>query len=82
MEKLSGVFIGYKDFVSPKNGKHLFIISFVFIVPDNENKKADYFVKDLFLSEKEYNGFLSKYALLSPVDVSREIVGDKVRYYI
>ncbi len=82
MEKLSGVFIGYKEFVSQKNGKHYFVISFVFIVPDDINKKATYFVKDLFVSEKEYNEFLQTYSLLSPVDVSREIVGDNVRYYI
>lgn len=81
MEELTGVFIGYKQFVS-KSGKQCYVISLVFINVDEVNQKATYFVKDIFTSEKEYNNFVNSHQLLGYVDVKREIVGDSVRYYI
>lgn len=82
MENVSAVFIGFKTFLSPKSNKVLSILSFVIITPDEVNQKVDYFVKDVFVSEKEYQAFIDNHGILEAVDLKREIVGDQVRYYV
>ncbi len=81
MQELNGVFVGYKSF-SSKSGKQCNVISLIFIELDEINKRALYFVKDVFVDDKTYNNFVAEHELLSTILVRREIVGDNVRYYI
>lgn len=82
MEDLKGIFIGYKNFVSKKSNKPCYIISMLFITLEEDDSRADYLVKDIFVNEKDYNNFVNEHQILASVDVKREIVRDEVRYYI
>lgn len=82
MEEVQGLFIGYRSFISKKNGNNYFVLSFLFIDVNDKNKCATYFVKDIFVAQDDYNQFISEHSLLSSVVLKREIVNDTVRYYI
>ncbi len=81
MEELKGIFVGFKSFQA-KSGKQCNVVSLIFIEVDELNNRATYFVKDIFVDEKDYNVFVGSHRILDTVDVKREIVGDIVRYYI
>lgn len=81
MEELQGLFVGYKSFQS-KSGKQCNVISLIFVELDEANRRATYFVKDIFVGDKEYNNFVNGHELFATVSVKREFVGDGVRYYI
>ena len=82
MEKLNGVFIGYKKVQKKDKSKMCNIISFLFLSEDELNQRVTYFVKDVFTDDKIYDNFINEHNVLDFVEVSREIVNDKVRYYI
>lgn len=82
MDKLCGVFVGYKSFNSSKTGKNYNVLSLLFLASNEDNTRVDYFVKDIFVNSAVYADFIKNNSLLSSVDVKREIVGDSVRYYI
>lgn len=80
MEEVNGIFCGFKRFLSKKNDKEYFVLSFLFIDEDQLNQKATYFVQDIFVTEKEYNQFISSFELVGEVILKRQIVGNKVVY--
>lgn len=81
MEKLDGIFIGFKSFQS-KKGTACFVLSFLFIDFDDEKNQATYFVKDLFVSQEKYSDVISESQLLSTVPLKREVFGDTVKFSI
>lgn len=82
MEELKGLFVGYKTFESKDKTKRYYVISLLFVTENENGTRADYFVKDIFVSPDTYDNFMSRYPFMSSVDVRREIVGDTIRYYI
>lgn len=82
MEELNGYFVGFKTFVSQKNGKRYNVLSVLYITEDVANQRATYFVKDIFVDDKVYNQIVENFGLMTEIATKREIVGDTVRYYI
>lgn len=81
MEYVKGKFVGYKSFLS-KAGKNCFVISVIMVTLDELNNRADYFVSDIFVGEKEYNDFVTLHSLFEEIDLKREVYQDKVRYHL
>lgn len=82
MDTVQGLFCGHKAFVSKKSNKRVFILSFLTLTQDEMNDRTDYYVADVFVSEEKYAKFLEEHKLLADVPLERDIVGDKIRYYI
>lgn len=80
MEKQELLFIGFKSFKS-KNEKQCCILSFL---TKPINSKMGCYCKpvDIFVTQQEYDSFLHENDIMSWVEVSFEIVGDKVRFKI
>lgn len=80
MEKQELLFIGFRSFES-KAGKKCFLLSFI---THPINYQGGCFCKpvDIFVTQQEYDSFLNENDVMCWVNLSYEIVGDKVRFKI
>lgn len=81
MEKINGNLIGFKT-IKSKKGNTCYIISILFLTVYEGSQRVDYFVKDIFVGENTYYDFIENHSVLDVIELEREVVNDKVRYYI
>lgn len=76
------IFVGYRQFKS-KNGNECNVLEFITKPKMSQDSKTCYINNvSIFTTPEKYSNFISSTKLLSLVQCSFEIIGNKVRYSI